>query len=166
MKNFEGLKFLKADQFKDAELMCPKFLNKLDSLCEYLGANCEIVYPTNGVCAKDSSRWKEKGADVAFPNYRGSLFSLYLIIERFGFSTIGLYPDYESNGRRMGRIHLDVRELEGHQGSRWIGKKNKEGNYGLHPLNPAALINGRIITVKKSTTRNQKDDESKNDTRD
>lgn len=75
-----------------------------------------------------------KAVDVIAPKWEGSLFDLFLISERFGFTGIGLYRDWTYNGRRTGGLHLDTRLVIGNnnpvkKGSRWIGVR--EGSEGM-----------------------------------
>ena len=56
-----------------------------------------------------------------FPNYQGALQDLYLMAERFNFTGIGVYPDWEVNGVVKGGLHLDIRSGPP---ARWTGSRN------------------------------------------
>jgi hypothetical protein len=76
---------------------------------------------------------------VCFPEYSGSLFGLYMMAERLNFSGIGIFPDMTHNGKIVGGLHLDIRQLEpSEQGLRWLGlddysKKEKRKIEVYHP---------------------------------
>jgi|GEM_PF-6814537 len=76
---------------------------------------------------------------ACFPEYSGSLFGLYMMAERLNFSGIGIFPDMTHNGKIVGGLHLDIRQLEpSEQGLRWLGlddysKKEKRKIEVYHP---------------------------------
>lgn len=151
MKNFEGLEFFKPSEFPEPEKMDSELLKMLDSFRKYLGVPIVITFSTNGSHSKNSQHFKGKAVDIVVPNFGGSLFSLYLIAERYNFTGIGLYPRWKSAGVICGGLHLDSRELYQGFGARWIGVgqydevKDKIVNK-YYPLNTKSLIETKVLT--------------------
>lgn len=149
MENFKGIKNFKPSEFSEPEKMSPKLLKLLDALRDYLGRPIVITSSTEGKHSKNSQHYLGKAVDIIVPNYRGSLLSLYLLVERFNFTGIGLYPDWKYNGKRIGGLHLDVRDEINEQGARWIGKLQRDGSQKYLPLTTATLVKTRIVTIQK-----------------
>ena len=150
MKNFKNIKHFKPSEFSEPEKISHELLCRLDALREYLGLSIMITSSTEGEHVESSQHYLGKAVDVVIPNYQGSLFSLYLIIERFGFRGIGLYPDWKLRGKKIGGFHLDVRTVDNYQSAKWIGYKNKLGVTKYSAFSIANLIRMNIITCKKS----------------
>lgn len=128
------------------------FMAKVLSLIDYLNTPCFIVSSNEGPHTRESFHYQGLALDLIFPDYKGSLFSLYLICERFGFNGIGLYPKMKMNGDVRGGIHLDEREIKvGEQRPRWIGipefrEEVQKMRIAYYPLNPPNMIRMRILT--------------------
>src|SRR3954470_15981094 len=50
---------------------------------------------------------KGLAGDILVPSM--NLLDLYLTAERFAWTGIGVYPDWQSNGQPVGGLHLDLR---------------------------------------------------------
>lgn len=156
--DWEKIKHFSKDEFVKPELMNFNLLKKLDCYREYLGTKIIVSYSTNGSHTKQSQHYLGNAVDVVFPEYKGSLFSLYLIAERFNFCGIGVYPKWSYKNKKIGGLHLDERPLEAplYQGARWIGVpefnqalgKNKNAYYALNPRN---LITYNVIGFKDAS---------------
>lgn len=87
-------------------------------------ANSEVVVRDAVKLSGAFTRGLRSGdyARVCFPEFKGSLFGLYMMAERLNFSGIGIFPDMTHDGRIVGGLHLDIRSLQpSEQGLRWIG---------------------------------------------
>lgn len=75
--------------------------------------------------------------DLVVPD-RGDLspFDLLLAALRFGFTGIGVYPDWMYNNKKVGGLHLDVRPAQ-INGAQWLGIKddNKQTYLSLNEAN-------------------------------
>jgi hypothetical protein len=123
------MKHFKESEFYDFSKMDKDFLARLDAFRAYVGSRC-IITSSNEPHHEhqpNSQHYKNLAVDCVFPDWQGSLFSLYLIAERFGFSGIGLYPRWKFKDKQCGGLHLDCRVVENYQNARWIGipKDNK-----------------------------------------
>lgn len=127
-------------------------LKKVLSLVTYLNTKVIIAYSNDGSHTKNSFHYQNLAVDLVFPEYKGSLFSLYLIVERFGFIGIGLYPKLKFEGKNFSSIHLDMRILgEEEQRPRWIAIPEFREDVGkirnaYYPLNPQNLVKFKILT--------------------
>lgn len=128
------------------------FVKKVLMMIDYLNTPCFVVSSTEGPHTRESFHYEGKAIDLIFPEYKGSLFSLYLICERFSFSGIGLYPKMKMNGEIRGGIHLDERVIkEGEQRPRWIGipefrEEVQKMRIAYYPMNPPNMIRLKILT--------------------
>lgn len=116
-----NLKHFQASEFSDPDRMNHDLLYRLDALREYLNTEIFISSSTGGDHVSNSQHYLGNAVDVLFPKWQGSLMSLFLIIERFGFSGIGIYPKWKINSKTIGGFHLDVRTVSKFQYKRWIG---------------------------------------------
>ncbi len=128
------------------------FKKRVEAFVTYLNAKAIVAYSHDGSHTKNSFHYENLAVDIIFPEYKGSLFSLYLIAERFGFIGIGLYPKLKFEGRNFPAIHLDERKLgEMEQLPRWIAVPEFREDVGkirnaYYPLNPQNLVNHKILT--------------------
>jgi hypothetical protein len=93
----------------------------------------EEVYITSGFRPQDKGSQHALGlaVDVVVPAYAGRLLDLYLAAERFAvFIGIGVYPYFQFNGKTVGGLHLDGRDIGdvGRAGARWLGIGRGNGN--------------------------------------
>lgn len=151
---FKNLKHFTEKEFDQPDKMNIVLLRELDMLREYLDRSIIITSSTGGTHTEGSQHYLGNAVDIIVPTFDGSPFSLYLIAERFSFSGIGVYPDWTYKGKRIGGLHLDVRDRKGGQGARWIGKKYQDAETKVdkmfyYPLNPENLLKHKIITTKK-----------------
>jgi Peptidase M15 len=127
MKQWDGLRYFKPTSLTDKWGVPSKMdgflLQFLDEFRHAIGTPLVV---TSGYRAADPNQHgKGKACDVIAPNWEGSLFDLYLVAERFGFTGLGIYRDWLYNGKKTGGLHLDTRVLAGSynsalKGSRWI----------------------------------------------
>lgn len=141
-------------------LVNPEKIQKLDSqfkirvenFVNYLNTKAIIAYSNDGSHTRNSFHYENLAIDIIFPDYKGSLFSLYLIAERFGFNGIGLYPKLKFEGKNFPAIHLDERKLgDLEQRPRWIAVPEfrediRKIRNAYYPLNPQNLVKHKILT--------------------
>lgn len=151
MTSFPQLRFFSEKEFAPhPEKMSHDFLYRLDSFREYLRVPMFVTSSSGGSHSPTSFHYKGLAADIIVPEQKGSLAALWLMAERFDFTGIGIYPEWEYNGKKCGGLHLDYRPMKFFQGARWIGiKKLNPDTQKLEnkyfPLNIANLKRYRII---------------------
>lgn len=150
MENWDKLKHFKSTEFVEPAKMKEDFLLRLDEFRDFIKSPQIITFSTNGSHTEGSQHYQGLATDNVFPEWKGSLFGLYLIAEQFGFTGIGIYPKWRYNGNIIGGLHLDYRRLHNYRGARWIGLRERQENgnyenmyYGLSAKN---LKKFRIIT--------------------
>ena len=152
MKNFEGIKHFTPQEFiktgGEPERMDRNFLLKLDAFREYLGSSIFVNHSTGGQHTSASQHYLGLAVDIFVPNFGGSLLSLYLIAERFNFTGIGIYPEWQYQDAVSGGLHLDERVLDNYHSARWIGITNNDRNKYI-ALTPKNLIETGILTKVK-----------------
>lgn len=137
LNNFEGIRYFKpyntSDKWREPKLISRRLLVMLDELRHTLGAP---VYVTSGFRAKKKGQMHisqhnyGKAADIVCPSY--NLIDLYNIAEDMDWPGLGVYPYWEYNFKRVGGLHLDVRELErGEHLARWMGVSVKVIENGI-----------------------------------
>jgi hypothetical protein len=149
--NFPKLKHFKESEFHEPEKMNHDLLHRLDAYREYIGVPVFISSSTDGVHAKNSQHYLGNAVDIIPINPKGSLIAQFLIAERFGFTGIGIYPDWCYNGKTLGGLHLDRRPENNLQAARWIGKKLPNPTTGeietqYFPLSIRYLKKFKILT--------------------
>jgi hypothetical protein len=149
------LKHFSEHEFFDFNSMCPDLLSRLDAFRDYIGLSVIISSSNDPSHAhqKESQHYKNKAVDFVVPEWKGSLFSLYLIAERFGFTGIGIYPKWRYKDKIVGGMHVDSRILNGYQGARWIGtpyfsEEHQRWFTKYHVLNMKNLVDLKIVNVK------------------
>lgn len=152
MKNFEGVKHFLPSEFAEPEKMDRGLLLELDRFRAYLDLKVIVTYSTDGSHSKNSQHYLGKAVDCIVPDYKGSLFGLYLIAERFDFNGIGIYPKWHYKRKPIFGLHLDKRELKApyYQRARWIGIPEYNEHLGkkkneYYTLNPKNMIDLKII---------------------
>jgi len=106
------------DNWGDPAKMDTRLLVCIDGLREFLGYP---LYVTSGYRIGDAlTHGKGLAVDLMSPEYTSikSLMDLYLGAERFGFTGIGVYPDWKWEGVTYGGIHVDFRFTDA---ARWMG---------------------------------------------
>jgi hypothetical protein len=147
MTNFPPLKYFSQEEFTHPEQMSHNFLLRLDSLRGYLQTPTFITSSTGGIHTPGSFHYKGLAVDFIVPGYKSTLASLWVIIERFGFGGIGIYPEWEYNGIKIGGFHVDDRPINHYQGARWIGIKSSKTNENKYiPLNIPNMKKHKILT--------------------
>lgn len=109
------------ENWGDANKMDPKLLKMLDNYRGVVNEKIFISCGTQGLHVPNSLHYQGKAVDILFPSSEKSLFDCYLIAEKFNFTGIGLYPDWQFGGKRIGGMHLDLRVSD--IAVRWIGVK-------------------------------------------
>lgn len=153
------LKFFKRDSVSDnwgnPDEMDEMLLLKLDDLRRSIESPIIVTsgwrkaQPAKSV----SQHWYGRAVDIVVPDYKFTLLDLYMEAERYSFGGIGVYPDWEYKGQKVGGLHIDERigsKAYGRQvsrGARWIGVKTPDGQKYL-PLTAFNLYNyGAIIDL-------------------
>jgi len=127
----------KIDNWGDYDKIDSKLLYSLDDYRHELGCPVYITSGTGGVHAPGSSHPLGFAADIISPIFmkHRSLFDMYLIAEKYGFTGIGIYPKWEFNKVVCGGLHLDRRILQmqedgtyNYRSARWIGLPRDRGH--------------------------------------
>jgi hypothetical protein len=126
------------DNWGDPGAIADELLLRLDDFRHWLGvpvivtagvkvtghASKSFHYVANGACA----------VDIVIPDYHNCMADLVLDASRFGFTGIGLYPDWQYRGEVIGGLHLDTRPLKwdsddtrNYNQSRWMGLRGDDG---------------------------------------
>lgn len=151
MENFKNIRHFSPSEFDHPEKMNPELLQRLDAFREYIKRTIIITSSTGGVHASKSQHYLGNAVDIIVPQRKGSLMALWMIAERFNFTGIGVYPDWEYNSKVCGGLHLDMRPENKFHGSRWIGMKKINQQTGQTytdylPLSTSYLKRCRILT--------------------
>jgi hypothetical protein len=127
IKHWASLKYFKpdskVDNWGDPTKIDPFLLLFLDEFRDALGSPLIV---TSGYRGGDPAQHGVgRAVDVVAPKFRGSLFDLYLMAERFNFSGIGIYTGWYYQGKRTIGLHLDTRLILGSnsdalKGARWL----------------------------------------------
>lgn len=164
-----NLKHFEKSEFNAPDVMCHELLYRLDALRDYLGLPI-IITSSFRLNNETSQHGKGRAVDFVVRGWQGSLYSLYLIVERFGFTGIGIYPDWsyiensrENGSKRVysGGFHVDTRIVKNYQSKRWIGKSldlsgQKLSKTQYYSFNLQNLIKLKIITFSKQQASSSK----------
>jgi len=105
----------------------------LDSWCEYMKLNIYVTPHggTSGTHVPGSLHYKGEAADIMIFHRNGNtLLDLFISLNRFPFTEIGLYPHWDFKGSRVGGIHVGMNSVAILQNTRrkyWIGIKTTLG---------------------------------------
>lgn len=141
------------DHFNKSEFHKPLkmdffFLRRLDFFRSYIQTPL-IISSSNEKRSREGSQHNlGLAVDILAPNFSGSLFDLYLCAERFGFTGIGIYPDWKIDDIYCGGLHLDKRFESRAKGARWIGRKVK-GKNEYFKMSQQTLVDHGILGVLK-----------------
>ena len=107
----------------------PVIIGALETFVDSLGADLCVI--TSAFREGDPGQHgKGLAVDVIFPNSRYSLAQLYSEATESGlFKGIGVYPDWEYGGEKVGGLHLDCREGGP---ARWLGIGRGQGGGPNH----------------------------------
>ena len=89
-KDNATFKHFASNEFTDASKMNVAFLKRLDSFRDYLNCGIFVSSSNGGTHIEGSQHYKGLAVDILCPDFKGSLLSLYMIAERFGFHGIGV----------------------------------------------------------------------------
>lgn len=109
----------KRHNYGDYEKLSKTLLGQLELLAAHLGQELLI---TSGYRPGGSSQHRLGLAVDVVPSRPIELLDLWIAAERFGFSGLGVYPDWSNGAEVTGGLHLDVRITN--MGARWIGVRN------------------------------------------
>lgn len=130
----------KVDQWGDPHKIDRELLLRLDAMRARIGLPTIVLSgyrdPGAGQDGRGDNGKSQHGhglaADIVVPSYGGHLLDLYIEATRFNFNGIGIYRDWVYDGRKVGGLHLDVRNVE--MGARWFCYKDKRGVQLYIPL--------------------------------
>lgn len=127
MTNTYTPKHFKTTDFVDYSSMNMELIKKLDQLREM--ANSPIFVSSSnsqkkGVHVTKSQHYLGNAVDIIFTKWSGTVQELIDLIDKIGFTGIGIYPEWHYNGKTVVGFHLDVRPTS--TVARWIGVMNKE----------------------------------------
>jgi hypothetical protein len=139
------------DNWYNESLMNPDLLFRLDDFRHFIKTPIIVTSGAGGKHEKNSQHYIGNAVDIIAPHYHDSLFNLYLMSERFGFTGIGIYPNWVYKGEMKGGLHVDVRALEkekdgtiNYRGSRWMGVK-EGGTQNYYPLTHSFLTKFNLV---------------------
>jgi len=126
-----------SDNWGDPQKMNPDLLVRLDSLRKFIG---HALHVTSAYRQMDKKQHGLGNAvDIICPAFEdpSDLFDLYLCAERFNFTGIGIYVHWAWQGKTVGGLHVDVREIEDGfpKGSRWLSYRTPGGTQEYTSLN-------------------------------
>jgi len=118
-------KYFKTTDFVDYSSMSEKLIRFLDDLREK--ANSPIFVSSSnskgkGIHVTNSQHYLGNAVDIIFTKWSGTFEELIAIIEKIGFTGIGIYPHWHYNGKTVVGFHLDVRPTA--KVARWVGVMN------------------------------------------
>jgi hypothetical protein len=120
-----------------------KLIQALDAWTDFIGVHPHIDCGTQGKHTEDSEHYEGFAVDVIVPDYvcgPFTLLNLFLSAVRFGFTSIGVYPEWQFNGKEIGGLHLGMKpQRYMHQ---WLGVKVAGENQYL------ALTGNNLRTYK------------------
>ena len=133
IKNFSA-----SENWGNPGMMDFEFIKALDQFRDLAGTPFVVTCGVQGKHVVDSLHYKGQAADLMFPaRSKRDLLGLFLLASKIKvFGGIGLYPDWEIHGDRIGGIHLDRRDW----GLRatWIGATEMKQRV-YRPLTAATL---------------------------
>ena len=113
--------FRSKENWGSANLMNHDLLKILDNFREYWSKPIVVLCGTQGVHSSGSLHSYGLAVDVCCP-MELKIMNFYLAAERFGFTGIGIYPNWKFNRKKCGGLHLDLRPIGINEaGSRWLG---------------------------------------------
>ncbi len=85
-------------------------LQELDAFHDFLGQPMIVSCGTQGQHEKNSLHYVGSAVDLIFPRAgKAGMVDVLFAAMRFGFTGIGIYPDWELHGVKLGGLHLDNR---------------------------------------------------------
>ena len=120
-------------------------LTELDRFRSYLGLRIVVSCGTQGTHTKDSWHFQGRAVDIIVPE-PGALKPLDIWIEasRFAFTGIGLYRDWQYNGKRTGGFHLEIAPAQPVR-KLWLCTSDDAGNQQYFPFSQETLAQFQII---------------------
>lgn len=114
----------------------PDLISKLEDFQTKIGLS---VIVTSGYRPQSDGSQHQlgKAADIMVPSGM-SLLSLYKVAEDCGFTGIGIYPDWRLEGKKLGGLHVDVRDRQGPH-AKWMGVSQGGGKQVYIALNDENL---------------------------
>lgn len=98
--------FTKNENWGDASKMSLQFLLCLDSFRDKLGKSIVITCGTQGEHVTGSHHSEGFAVDCVIPDI--NLIDGFINAVRFPFTGIGIYPDWEYLGKRIGGFHFEL----------------------------------------------------------
>lgn len=101
-----------------------ELIHRLDLFREYLSLPIVVLCGTQGSHTENSQHYLGRAVDILVP-YPIHPLDLILKAERFHFTGLGYYPEWQFQNHVWGGLHLDVREEAPDQKqSRWMGLRD------------------------------------------
>jgi len=142
-------KFDTIDHWGDPNRMQAEILLRVDALRDFVG---KPIFVTSGFRENDRGEHGSGNAlDIVCPTL--SLLDFYLSAERFGFTGLGVYPNWKWDGLETGGLHIDLRDLGARigsnfaefKGARWLAYKGADGKQVYTTLDKANLKRYGVI---------------------
>jgi hypothetical protein len=150
LSDWDQIKHFTSHEFSDPDKMVLEFVLELDAWRDYLGSEVLITASTDGEHVDGSYHYLGLAVDIMclVPGTR-TLLDFYFSASRFGFTGIGLYPDWRYNNKVgqivKGGLHLDLRPLKPREKrALWMGVK-LNGTQTYLPLTEANLLLAKAI---------------------
>ena len=144
--------FKPTENWGDVRKICFELVFKLDQFRGYIKKPVYVLggYKSTGtVHVKNSQHYDGRAVDCFIEvGPRESRLNLLIAVYRFGFTGLGVYPDWQMGGKRGLGLHLDVRPVEellrGQSQAQWMGVEvNNKNEY--FPLDELHLRRFNII---------------------
>lgn len=136
--------FHKDENWGDWKMMDFDFIRTCDAFRHYIGDPMLVSCGIQGVHAQLSLHYSGLAADFVFPHRHKSLLDLFIDATRFPFSEIGIYPDWQYGGKKVGGIHLGKSKDVVLRKKYWVALDGAKGKAYL-PANVESLEEAGVI---------------------
>lgn len=125
---WNSLRFFKrSEAWGEPDRMSFELLKELELFRKTLMQRIVVSCGTQGMHQKESLHYEGRAVDIVFPDRLlhtpdtdNSLFDYALKAMRLGFTGIGIYPEWRSDEKKVGGLHLEV-SSQGSPRKFWIG---------------------------------------------
>lgn len=130
------LRNFKDSEFNGVDRMNPILLQKVDAVRDFF--NCSVIILSSFREGDLKQHGKGNALDIMIKTNL-HLFDQYLVLERFGFAGLGIYPHWKFNKNdpkeeTKGGFHIDERPLDDFVAARWMAHINDLGVQEYTPL--------------------------------
>jgi hypothetical protein len=117
--------FSPRENWGEPQRMSISLLRPPDAFRSYLNLPIVVLCGTQGKHTENSQHYLGNAVDILVPAPIHPL-DLILTAERFNFTGLGFYPEWQFQNHVWGGLHLDVRNLDPLQNkeARWLGLRD------------------------------------------